>query len=149
VASASAKFKTAAGIKPRTALACNLLLCVKSRRSAQCFSERIMPTHRGRRRTVKNAKQPHASASPRAIRLAPGVRVDGSGERNALFVLVCDGHDVQLNRAALTVLKLCDGTRDRRGIVSELTHGSQRQALAGEITEFLDAAFARGWIVDG
>jgi hypothetical protein len=107
-----------------------------------------MPTHRGRRRTVKSAKQPHASPLLRAVRLAPGVRVDGSAEPRALFVLVCDGHNVQLNPAALAVLKLCDGTRDRDGIVSELTHGSHRQALAGEIIEFLDAAFARGWIVD-
>jgi len=111
-------------------------------------SERIMSTHRGRPRTVKSTKQRRASPSLRTIRLAPGVRVDGSGEHKALFVLMSADGKVQLNHAASAVLKLCDGSRDRDTIVAELTRGSDRQALAGEIVEFLDAAFARGWIVD-
>jgi hypothetical protein len=105
-----------------------------------------MSTDRGRRRTVKSTKQRRTPTLSRGIRLAPGVRVDGSGD--ALSVLIWEDHKVQLNPAALAVLKLCDGSRDRDGIVFELTRDSQRQALAGEIVEFLEAAFARGWIVD-
>lgn len=105
-----------------------------------------MSTDGGRRRTVKSTKQRRTAALPRGIRLAPGVRVDGSGD--TVSVLIWEDHRVQLNPAALAVLKLCDGSRDRDGIVSELTRDSHRKALAGEIVEFLEAAFARGWIVD-
>ena len=107
-----------------------------------------MSTDRGRRRTVKSTRQRRTPTLSRGIRLAPGVRVDGGGERDALAELVWEDRKVQLNPAALAVLKLCDGSRDRDGIVSELTRDSQREALAGEIVEFLEAAIARGWIVD-
>lgn len=107
-----------------------------------------MSTDRGRRRTVKTTKDRHASRSRHTVRLAPGVRVDADAEHQTVFVLVCADGKVQLNSTALAILKLCDGSRDRDGIVTELMHGSHRRALAGEIVEFLDAALARGWIVD-
>lgn len=107
-----------------------------------------MSRHRGGGRTAKRTKPPHASSPVRAIRLAPGVRVDGGSRQDALLVLVSEGRNIQLNHAALTVLKLCDGSRDREGIVTELTRASDREALAAEIVEFLNAAIAAGWIVE-
>ena len=84
---------------------------------------------------------PHA-----VVRLAPGIRLDGGQDRDALIVLVCPEGNVQLNRMAATILRLCDGSRDRDGIVAELLRGSQDRTRATEIIEFMDAAVARGWI---
>jgi len=106
-----------------------------------------MSTDRGRRRTVRSEKKGQAPRSRQHIQLAPGVRLDGSGENDGAFVLVCAGGKVQLNSAAVAILRLCDGSRDRNGIVAELMRDSHRHALAGEIVEFLDAARARGWII--
>lgn len=63
-------------------------------------------------------------------------------------MLVCADGKVHLNRGAAAILQLCDGSRDRDDIVSELMRDSHRHALAGEIIEFLDAAQASGWIVN-
>ena len=106
-----------------------------------------MSKDRGRRRTVKSAKQCHAPGSRQTVRLAPGVRIDGGSEHNTVFVLVCADGKVQLNSTAVAILQLCDGSRDREAIVTELMRGSHRHALAGEILEFLEAAFTSGWIV--
>lgn len=84
---------------------------------------------------------------PRAVvRLAPGVRLDGGKEKDTLIVLVCPEGKVQLNRMAAAILHLCDGSRDRDGIVAEVLRGSRDQTRATEIIEFMDAAVARGWI---
>jgi pyrroloquinoline quinone biosynthesis protein D len=123
------------------------LLC-DSASSAEHRQGEFMSTDRGRRRTVKITKDHRASRSRHTVRLAPGVRVDGDGEHKAVFVLVCADGKVQLNSAAVAILKLCDGSRDRDGIVAELMRGAPRRALADEIVEFLDAALARGWIID-
>jgi pyrroloquinoline quinone biosynthesis protein D len=115
-------------------------------RRAVFFQGEFMSNDRGRRRTVRTVKD-HAPRPRHTVRLAPGVRVDG-GEKNSVFVLVCTDGNVQLNSAAVAILQLCNGSRDRDEIVKELTRGSQRRELAGEIEEFLEAAVARGWIVD-
>lgn len=107
-----------------------------------------MSTDRGRRRTVKSAKDREGQRLAHAVRLARGVRVEVSAERESVFVLVCADGKVQLNSGAVAILQLCDGSRDRDSIVAELMRASHRLALADEIAEFLDAALARGWIVD-
>jgi hypothetical protein len=43
-------------------------------------------------------------------------------------------------------LRLCDGSRDRAGVVAEVVRGSNPHTRPAEIIEFLDAARARGWI---
>ncbi|HLS82359.1 MAG TPA: PqqD family peptide modification chaperone [Steroidobacter sp.] len=106
-----------------------------------------MSTGRGRHRTVSNRRKKHAQR-PALVRLAPGVRLDGGEDDNAAIVLVCSQGRVQLNSGAAGILRLCDGSRDRNGIVAELMRGSPRRALALEIQEFLEAAHARGWIVE-
>lgn len=79
------------------------------------------------------------------VRLAPGVHLDG-GEGSDVLVLVCPDDKVQLNRIAASILRLCDGSHDRAGLVAEVVRRSNEQARADEIIEFLDVARARGWI---
>ena len=82
----------------------------------------------------------------RPICLAPGVRLDGHESRDATHVLVCPEGNVQLNRMAAAILRLCDGSRDRAQIVTELLGDTSNQARAADIEEFLDAAATRRWI---
>lgn len=82
------------------------------------------------------------------ICLAPGIRLDGSGESDAVLVLVCPEGNVQLNRVAAAILRLCDGSRDRTQIVTEILRDTRNQARSSDIVEFLDAAAARHWILE-
>lgn len=86
------------------------------------------------------------SASRLGVRLAHGVYLDGGKETKEVFVLVCPDGKVQLNRIAAAILRLCDGSYSRAELIAEVVRRSNAQARAGEITEFLDAARARGWI---
>jgi pyrroloquinoline quinone biosynthesis protein D len=62
------------------------------------------------------------------------------------MVLLSPNGPVQLNRIAAAILRLCDGSRDRDGVVAEVVRRSNPHTRAAEIIEFLDAARARGWI---
>jgi pyrroloquinoline quinone biosynthesis protein D len=86
-----------------------------------------------------------SGASRAGVRLAQGVHLDGGEERDA-FVLICPDGNVQLNRIAASILRLCDGSHDRTRLVAEVVRRSNEQARAAEIIEFLDVARARGWI---
>jgi pyrroloquinoline quinone biosynthesis protein D len=86
------------------------------------------------------------SASRQGVRLAQGVRLDGGRQTKEVFVLVCPNGKVQLNRIAAAILRLCDGSHSRAELLAEIVRGSNEQARAAEIIEFLDAARARGWI---
>ena len=85
-------------------------------------------------------------ASRVVVRLAPGIHLDGNQERDAKLVLVCPGGNVQLNSIAGTILQLCDGSRNRDDVVTEVLRNSQSGTRPMEIIEFLDVAIARGWI---
>ena len=86
-------------------------------------------------------------SAPRGpVCLAPGIRLDGRGEGGASLVLVCPEGNVQLNRIAGAILRLCDGSRDRVQIVTEILRDTSNQARSSDIDEFLDAAVARRWI---
>jgi len=80
------------------------------------------------------------------VRLAAGVHLDGATDRKGGVVLVCPNGNVQLNRMAETILRLCDGSRARDEVVAEVVRRSHPHTRALEIIEFLDAACARGWI---
>lgn len=97
----------------------------------------------GGRRPVSGKKLGRA---PRRVRLAPGIRLDGGEEKDGVLVLVCPNGNVQLNRMAAAILRLCDGSRDREDVVAEVVRRAQPQTRAAEIVEFLDVARARGWI---
>lgn len=81
-----------------------------------------------------------------AVRLAPGIRLDGGKEKDGVLVLVLPSGRVQLNRMAAAILRLCDGSRDRADVVAEVVRTSHPHTRAVEIIEFLDVARARGWI---
>ena len=87
-------------------------------------------------------------SAPRAlISLAPGIRLQGRGDNDA--TLVCAEGIVQLNRIAAVILGLCDGSRDRTQIVTEILRDTRNQARSTDIDEFLNAAAARRWIDEG
>lgn len=92
---------------------------------------------------MKGSKKSPASRA--AVRLAPGIRLDGA-RGDAMHLLVRPEGKVQLNQTAATILQLCDGSRNREEIVAEVVRRSPKQMRATEIVEFLDAARARGWI---
>ncbi|HEY7639448.1 MAG TPA: PqqD family peptide modification chaperone [Steroidobacteraceae bacterium] len=80
------------------------------------------------------------------VRLAAGCRLDGGTGKKGGVVLVCPNGNVQLNRMAETILRLCDGSRARDDVVAEVVRRSHPHTRPVEIIEFLDAARARGWI---
>ena len=80
------------------------------------------------------------------VRLAPGCRVDGGTGKKGVVVLVCPNGNVQLNRMAETILRLCDGSRARDEVVAEVVRRSHPHTRPVEIIEFLDVARSRGWI---
>ena len=80
------------------------------------------------------------------VSLAPGIRLDGRRDSDATLVLVCPEGNVQLNRIAAAILRLCDGSRGRAQIVTEILRDTSNQARSADIEEFLDAAVARRWI---
>lgn len=68
----------------------------------------------------------------------------GTGES---CVLVSPNGKVQLNDGATAILRLCDGSRTSDEIVAEAMRASCGETLASDVTEFLDVARTRGWIV--
>ena len=92
---------------------------------------------------TSNKKNPPAQA---LVRLAPGIHLDSGRQNDATLVLVCPDGNVQLNRIAAAILRLCDGSHNRDDILAEVLRSSAKQARATEIIEFLDVALARGWI---
>lgn len=96
------------------------------------------------RETVKSRTKGRAPGA--TIRLAAGVRLDGAEETDGAAVLVSPNGKVQLNRMAASILRLCDGSRNREDVVAEVVRRSNQQARATEILEFLEVARARGWI---
>ena len=80
-------------------------------------------------------------------RLAPGrqVRVEW---RDGRPVLVLPDGTVQLNESAANILELCDGTRTADEIIAQYVPDPSTTELASDGREFLEAAVARGWIVE-
>jgi hypothetical protein len=92
---------------------------------------------------VRNTKD---DAARIGVRLAPGIHLRGEEDSDGQVVLVCPEGNVQLNAVAAAILGLCDGSRDRVQVVTEVLHKTGNRARSAEIVEFLDAAGARGWI---
>lgn len=110
-----------------------------------------MPTDRGARRTVRSRSNgaPLPQSQPGGVRLAPDVRLDKAAKgQHAALVLLCPGGKVQLNKGAVAILRLCDGSRNRDAIIAEVVRRSRENTRASDISEFLDVALARGWIIE-
>jgi hypothetical protein len=93
---------------------------------------------------VHNSDQP---ASGRGlIRLAPGIKL--SSESSTATLSVLSAGKVHLNQNALAILELCDGSRSRDRVVVDAVLRSAGSMRAADVAEFLDAAQARGWIME-
>lgn len=78
------------------------------------------------------------------FRLAPGHRLQWE-EAQKRYVLLYPEGLVELNLSAAEILKLCDG-RTLEEIVSELERKFETSGLMEDISEFLQAALAHGWV---
>jgi hypothetical protein len=88
----------------------------------------------------------HPASGRGLIRLAPGIKLS-SGEPSAATLSVLSGK-VHLNQNALAILELCDGSRSRDRVVVDAIMRSAGSMRAADVAEFLDAAQARGWIME-
>jgi len=92
-------------------------------------------------------------ALPVFLKLASGIRLS-SGDEAANTVL-CNAvlwepreGQVRLNRHALAILELCDGSRSRDRVVIDALLRSAGALRAADVIEFLDAAGSRGWLIE-
>jgi hypothetical protein len=73
----------------------------------------------------------------------------GSGNQAAKAVLWESSKGrAHLNRHALAILELCDGSRSRDRVVIDALLGSAGALRAADVIEFLDAARSRGWLIE-
>ena len=104
----------------------------------------------GQRRVARSGNRRKVATTKVAlpgVQLAAGVKLSLANARQKLPVLLCDGAKIQLNAGAEAILSLCDGSRTRDQIVREMLKQGNG-ALAADIEAFLDAAQARGWVID-
>ena len=84
----------------------------------------------------------------RVIKLAPGVRLSCDRDSSEAILLLPEAGNVQLNRHALAILELCDGSRSRDRVVVDAIVRSPRGMRGADVIEFLEAAESRGWIIE-
>jgi hypothetical protein len=94
---------------------------------------------------VHNHNRPGAGG--RRVKLAPGFVLTSEGESPTGALVLLDGK-VHLNEHALAILSLCDGSRTRDRVVVDAMIQTSGGMRAADIVGFLDAAHARGWVVD-
>ncbi len=78
------------------------------------------------------------------------VRVEwrNTGSASPQPVLVQPGGVVPLNESAAALLELCDGTRTFDEVVDAFVALPGNAGLAADARDFLEAARARGWVVE-
>jgi hypothetical protein len=81
------------------------------------------------------------------VKLAPGIVLTCESEPSTATLVLLDGK-VRLNQHALAILSLCDGSRSRDRVVVDAMLQTSGGMRAADIVEFLDAAHARGWVVE-
>jgi hypothetical protein len=84
----------------------------------------------------------------RVLKLAPGIELRSDSEPSKAMLLVLTAGKVHLNQHALAILELCDGSRSRDRVVVDAMLRSAGYMRAADVVEFLEAAQARGWIVE-
>jgi Coenzyme PQQ synthesis protein D (PqqD) len=97
---------------------------------------------------VQSHNSDHPSSGHGHIRLAPGIRLSSDGKPSAATLLVLRAGKVHLNQHALAILELCDGSRSRDRVVVDAVLRSAGSMRAADVADFLDAAKARGWVID-
>jgi hypothetical protein len=81
------------------------------------------------------------------VKLAPGVVLTRESEPETAN-LVLKGGKVRLNEHALAILSLCDGSRSRDRVATDAVLRTAGGMRVVDIMEFLEAAHARGWVVE-
>jgi hypothetical protein len=94
-----------------------------------------------------HAHNHNGQGTGRHVKLAPGTRLSCVAQPSAATLVLADGK-VHLNEHALAIFELCDGSRSRNCVVIDAMLQIGGGVRASDVVEFLDAAEARGWIVD-
>jgi hypothetical protein len=94
---------------------------------------------------VHNHKR--SGAGGRRVKLAPGFVLTSESEPPTAALVMPDGK-IHLNEHALAILSLCDGSRTRDRVVVDAMLQTSGGMRAADIVDFLDAAHARGWVVE-
>ena len=79
--------------------------------------------------------------------MAPGIVLTRESEPETATLVLTDGK-VRLNEHALAILSLCDGSRSRDRVVIDAMVQTAGGMRAADIVEFLEAAHARGWVIE-
>lgn len=98
---------------------------------------------------MANVRHHHFPGARNTVRLGPGIELSVDGEPSQAMLLLLSAGKVHLNRHALAILELCDGSRSRDRIIVDAMLRSPGSLRAADVVEFLEAARARGWIVEG
>ena len=96
---------------------------------------------------VQSHNPGQGSSGRGVIRLAPGIRLRRDGKASTASLLVLRAGKAHLNKHALAILELCDGSRSRTQVVMDAILGAGTMRAA-DVADFLDAARARGWIIE-
>jgi hypothetical protein len=88
--------------------------------------------------------------NPRTVRLAPGIAlsIDLDAEPSRAMLSLLRTGKAHLNRHALAILELCDGSRSRDRLIVDVMLHSAGALKAADVIDFLDAAESRGWIIE-
>ena len=79
------------------------------------------------------------------LEIAPRFRFQWE-EAQTSFVLLYPEGMITLNQSASEILKHCDGTSTANGIIEKLQHTFPDADLESDVREFLENAYAAGWI---
>lgn len=80
------------------------------------------------------------------ISIAPSHRLQWEEAQDAFVLLYPEGM-VTLNPSASEILKRCDGSRCAKQILEDLKSTFPEADLETEVTQFLELARERGWIL--
>lgn len=87
--------------------------------------------------------EPDLTATPR---LATKAMLKHDTVRDVELLLLPE-RVVQLNPSGAAILRLCDGSRTVRQMVSRLEHDFEAGGLADDVVTFLRDAHRQGWVV--
>lgn len=79
------------------------------------------------------------------IKFSPMYRLQWEEAQQKNVILYPEGM-VELNQSSAEILKLCDGTRTLKNIITDLETKFATTNLTNDITVFLEAALTNGWI---
>ena len=82
------------------------------------------------------------------IQLAPGIALHSEGKPLPVLLMAVTADKVHLNQHALAIIKLCDGSRTRDRVVTDAVLRSAGGMRGADVVDFLDAAQARGWLIE-